>query len=135
MKGLVSCVCGLGDTPTSAATPSSPGASAPARAKAEPVATAGTSKTPTGSAAGGATTAEGKSIFDSRRCAGCHGESGAGGSGPALTHISSQYPPAKLTAILKAPTASMKAAGMVPLTLNAADMKELVSYVSSLGGK
>jgi hypothetical protein len=40
-----------------------------------------------------------------------------------------------LTAILKAPTASMKAAGMVPLTLNAADMKALVSYVSSLGGK
>ena len=28
----------------------------------------------------------------------------------------------------------MKAAGMVPLTLNAADMKALVSYVSSLGG-
>ena len=28
----------------------------------------------------------------------------------------------------------MKAAGMVPLTLNAADMKSLVSYLSSLGG-
>ena len=67
-------------------------------------------------------------------CAGCHGEGGGGGAGPALTHISSQYPPAKLTALLKAPTAQMKAAGMVPLTLNAADMKALVSYVSSLGG-
>ena len=66
----------------------------------------------------------GKGVFDSQGCAGCHGEGGGGGSGPALTHISSQYPPAKLTAILKAPTASMKAAGMVPLTLNAADMKE-----------
>ena len=54
-------------------------------------------------------------------------------SGPALTHTSSQYPPAQLTAVLKAPTAEMKAAGMVPLTLNAADMKALVSYVSSLG--
>jgi len=39
MKGLVSCVCGHGDTPASAATPSSPGASAPAPAKAEPAAT------------------------------------------------------------------------------------------------
>jgi hypothetical protein len=29
----------------------------------------------------------------------------------------------------------MKAAGMVPVTLNAADMKALVSYVSSLEGK
>jgi hypothetical protein len=40
-----------------------------------------------------------------------------------------------LTAILKAPTPSMKAAGMVPVTLNAVDMKALASYVSSLGGK
>ncbi len=54
--------------------------------------------------------------------------------GPALTNISSQYPPAQLTALLKAPRANMKAAGMVPLTLNAADMKALVSYVSGLGG-
>jgi cytochrome c-type protein NapC len=134
MKGLVSYVIGLGGTSASAATPSSPGASAPAPAKTEPAATAGTSKTPTGSAAGDASTAGGKGVFDSQGCAGCHGEGGSGGSGPALTHISSQYPPAKLTAILKAPTASMKAAGMVPLTLSAADMKELVSYVTSLGG-
>jgi cytochrome c-type protein NapC len=135
MKGLVSYVIGLGGTPASAATPSSPGASAPAPAKAEPAATAGTSKTPTGGAAGGATTAAGgKAIFDSHGCSGCHGESGAGGSGPALTDISSKYPPAKLTAVLKAPTAGMKAAGMVDLTLSAADMKALVSYVTSLGG-
>ena len=59
---------------------------------------------------------------------------GVGGSGPALTHTASQYPPAQLTAVLKAPTAKMKAAGMVPLTVNAADMEALVSYVSSLGG-
>jgi mono/diheme cytochrome c family protein len=77
-------------------------------------------------------TAQGKSIFDSQGCSGCHGEAGVGGSGPALTHSSSQYPPAKLTAVLKAPTAKMKAAGMVPLTVNAADMKALVSYVNSL---
>lgn len=134
MKGLVSYVSGLGGTPASAATPSSPGASAPAPAKTEPAATAGTSKTPTGGAAGGATTAGGKGIFDSHGCAGCHGESGAGGSGPALTDVSSKYPPAKLSAVLKAPTAAMKAAGMVPLALSAADLKELVSYVTSLGG-
>ena len=110
------------------------GASSPAPAKAEPVATAAPSKAATGSAAGGARAAGGKGVFDSHGCAGCHGDSGAGGSGPALTHVSSQYPPAKLTAVLKAPTAKMKAAGMVPLTLSAADMKALVSYVSSLAG-
>ena len=118
-----------GDAPAPPAASSSP-----ASAKAEPNATAVPSKAAAGSSAGNATTAQGKSIFDSQGCSGCHGEAGVGGSGPALTHSSSQYPPAKLTAALKAPTAKMKAAGMVPLTVNAADMKALVSYVSSLGG-
>jgi cytochrome c-type protein NapC len=109
------------------------GASAPAPAKAKPGAKAGAPKAPKGGSAGTAA-AGGKGIFDSHGCSGCHGKSGGGGVGPALTHISSQYPPAKLTALLKAPTARMKAAGMVPLTLKAADMKALVSYVSSFGG-
>jgi cytochrome c553 len=39
-----------------------------------------------------------------------------------------------LTALLKAPRANMKAAGMVPLTLSATDMTALVSYLASLGG-
>jgi mono/diheme cytochrome c family protein len=39
-----------------------------------------------------------------------------------------------LTALLKAPNAGMKAGGMTPLTLNADDMKALISYVTSLGG-
>ena len=117
----------------SAATPA-PAASSPAPAKTQPAAAAEPSKASTATSAGGTTAAHGKTIFDSQRCGGCHGESGGGGSGPALTHISSQYPPAKLTAILKAPNAAMKAAGMVPLTLNAADMEALVTYVTSLGG-
>ena len=110
------------------------GPSSPAPAKAETGATAGAPKAPAAGPAGGAAATQGKSIFDSQRCSGCHGQSGVGGVGPALTHISTQYPPAKLTAVLKAPTAKMKAAGMVPLTLNSADMKALVSYVTSLGG-
>jgi predicted CxxxxCH...CXXCH cytochrome family protein len=128
MEALVSYVTSLGGTSVS-------GASSPPPANRKPDAKAGASKVLTGDAAGAATAAWGKGFFDSQGCAGCHGESGVGGSGPALTHVSSQYPPAILTAILKAPTTSMKAAGMVPLTLNAADMKALVSYVSSLGGK
>ena len=72
-----------------------------------------------------ATAAQGKAIFDSQRCSGCHGESGIGAVGPSLTHISSQYQPAQLTALLKAPTAKMRAAGMTPLTLSPADMTAL----------
>jgi cytochrome c-type protein NapC len=134
MKALVSYMSGLGGTPASAATPSSSGASPPAPAKAQPAGTAGTSKVKTGSPASGATIVLGKSLYHSHGCGPCHGATGAGGAGPALTHISDQYPPAKLTAILKSPTAGMKAAGMIPVTLNAADMEALVSYVTSLGG-
>jgi mono/diheme cytochrome c family protein len=135
MKALVSYVTSMGGTSAAAAaTPPAAESSSPAPAKAEPSASAGPSKAPTGSSASNANTAQGKDIFDSQHCSGCHGESGGGGSGPALTHTASQYPPAQLTTVLKAPTANMKAAGMVPLTLNDAEMKALVSYVSSLGG-
>jgi ubiquinol-cytochrome c reductase cytochrome b subunit len=78
--------------------------------------------------------AQGRTIFDSNRCSGCHGVGGIGGVGPALTHISDKFPPDQLTELLKEPNAKMKAGGMVPLTLNAADMSALVSYTSSLGG-
>jgi cytochrome c-type protein NapC len=135
MKAVVSYVSSLGETAAaSAASPPAPGSSSPAATKTESVATSGPSKAPAGSSASNAITAQGKDIYDSQHCSGCHGAAGVGGSGPALTHTASQYPPAQLTAILKAPTAQMKTAGMVPLTLNAADMEALVSFVSSLGG-
>lgn len=96
---------------------------------------------PPSSASGGAPSAaltgaaaRGKTLFDSQGCSGCHGASGGGGVGPALTHISDKFQPPQLTALLKAPNAKMRAGGMVPQTLNAADMTDLVSYVSSLGG-
>ena len=135
MKSLVSYVTSLGGTSAApaAASPAA-GSTSPAPAKAKAGATAAPAKATTGSTASAATAAGGKGIFDSQHCSTCHGVSGGGGAGPALTHISSQYPPAQLTAVLKAPTAKMKAAGMVPLTLNTADMKALVSYVTSLGG-
>jgi ubiquinol-cytochrome c reductase cytochrome b subunit len=118
----------------SAAVPPASGSSSTVPTQAEPDATAEPSKAKAGSSADDATIAAGKAIFDSNRCSGCHGHSGGGGVGPALTHIINQYPPAQLTALLKAPRVNMKAAGMVPLTLNATDMKALVSYLSSLGG-
>ena len=134
MKELVSYVISLGGKSASAAPAATSGAPPPAPAKAEPEATPRTSKVKTESPVSEATTARGRSLYHSHGCGPCHGATGAGGAGPALTHISDEYPPAKLTAILKAPTAGMKAAGMIPVTLNAADMEALVSYVTSLGG-
>ncbi len=132
MKALVEYLGSLGGKSAAAgATPSSSGSSSASPATAKPAAANG----PVGGSAGKTAGSGGKAIFDSHGCKGCHGEAGGGGAGPALTHISSQYPSAKLTALLKAPTAKMKTAGMVPLTLNAADMKALVEYLGSLGGK
>jgi cytochrome c nitrite reductase small subunit len=125
MQALVSYVSSLGATPAATA-------ATPAAATAPPEAAAAATPPARGSAAVVATAA-GKAIFDSHGCSGCHGDAGVGASGPALTHTSTQYPPAKLTAVLQTPTAAMKAAGMVPLTLPPADMQALVSYVSSLG--
>jgi mono/diheme cytochrome c family protein len=135
MEALVSYVSSVGGASAAAAAPlPAPGLSSVAPVAAGPGATGAPSKASAGSPASNTTIARGKDTYDSQGCAGCHGEAGVGGSGPALTHTSSQYPPAKLTAVLKAPTAGMKAAGMAPLTVNAADMNALVSYVSSLGG-
>jgi mono/diheme cytochrome c family protein/nitrate/TMAO reductase-like tetraheme cytochrome c subunit len=147
MKALVSYVTGLGGTPAAAAaalpaagsaSPAPATAAPAAAAKATPATTPAASGPATPAPAGGSavvdTTAAGKAVFDSHGCSGCHGAAGVGVSAPALTHTSAQYSPAKLTAVLQTPTAAMKAAGMVPLTLSAADMQALVSYVSSLGG-
>ena len=135
MTALVSYLSSLGGTSAaSAAAPPTSRSSSPVPAKAEPDATAEPAKAKAGSSSGEVTVAAGKAVFDSNRCSGCHGQSGGGGVGPSLTHITTQYPAAQLTALLKAPRANMKAAGMVPLTLNAADMTALVSYLASLGG-
>jgi len=129
MKALVTYLGSLGGKSGAAAsTASSSGSSS----NAKPAAANGSAG---GSAGGKAADSKGKAIFDSHGCKGCHGEAGGGGAGPALTDISTKYPSAKLTALLKAPTAKMKTAGMVPLTLKAADMKALVKYLGSLGGK
>ena len=132
MEALVSYVNSLGSTP--AASASAPPAGGPSSPAPTPAGRAAPSKIAPGNSAGDASAAKGKSVFSSQGCSGCHGAAGGGGSGPALTHTSSQYPPAQLTAVLKAPTAQMKSAGMVPLNVNAADMEALVSYVDSLGG-
>jgi len=136
MEALVSYVSSLGDTSASptAAVPAAGSTSPPPAAGSSSPATPRPSKAPAGNSASDASAAKGKGLFDSHGCSACHGEAGGGGSGPALTRTSSQYPPAQLTAVLKAPTTQMKAAGMAPLSLDPADMQALVSYVNNLGG-
>ena len=116
-----------------ATTPSGSQPASPASGGAAP----GAGAKPTGAAqgtTGSASASRGEGLFESQGCGGCHGASGGGGVGPALAQIGSQDSAAQLTALLQAPTAQMKAAGMHPLTAPAADLKVLVAYVASLGG-
>jgi len=139
LASLVSYVSSLGGTSTAATAAAPPDAAASSSAAAKPTGSAAPGPKPASSVAGAAAstpgaTGRGKSIFDSHRCSGCHGATGGGGVGPALTHIGSTFTPAKLTALLKAPNAKMTAAGMTPLTLSAPELKSLVTYLTSLGG-
>jgi ubiquinol-cytochrome c reductase cytochrome b subunit len=82
---------------------------------------------------------KGKAIFEANTCNACHGDAGVGGAiGPALNHVASKYPPAKIEALLRNPTAKMRAGGMPPQTLSAEEMSSLIAYLQSLdapGGK
>ena len=77
--------------------------------------------------------AQGKTIFDSHGCSGCHGEGGMGGAvAPALTQVGQKLPETALINLLRNPTAKMRAGGMTPLNLDVTGMTALSSYLRAL---
>lgn len=120
-----------------------PAQNAPTNAKAPPekqqVAKSGA--TPTSSASSrpeapvaNAASSAGRAIFVSNGCAACHGTNAQGTHfAPSLIHISQKYPPAQLTNLLHHPKPAMRAGGMPAVTVNDAQMKQLVAYLSDLG--
>jgi ubiquinol-cytochrome c reductase cytochrome b subunit len=78
--------------------------------------------------------AEGKEIFDSKGCSGCHGASGTGtGQAPSLVGITSKYPLPQLTDLVHHPNAKMLAGHMPSFDLSTSEMAALFSYLGSLG--
>ena len=76
----------------------------------------------------------GKGIFGANGCAGCHGENGAGTpAGPSLVGVTSKFPSAELTGLLREPNAKMRAGAMPAVDLSATDMSALMSYLGALG--
>ncbi len=118
------------------ALPTAP-APSPRAGTAPPTAAAAANSAPPAAAApkGAASTetSAGHAIFVSQGCAACHGAN-AGGThfAPALVRVSARFPGAALPNLLRHPDAKMKAGGMPPVTTNAADMKKLLSYLTSL---
>lgn len=128
---------GAGTAVAAAVAPDSPApisATQPASSNAAPAAApapAGTGATPV--AATSAAPNPGHAIFVSQGCAACHGVN-AGGThfAPALTKVSAKFPGDALLNLLHHPDAKMRAGGMPPVTANAADLKQLISYLDSL---
>jgi ubiquinol-cytochrome c reductase cytochrome b subunit len=77
--------------------------------------------------------AAGEKIFQSQSCNACHGDGGSGtAAGPKLAGLQARFSAVQLTALLKAPTAKMTAAGMSPSDLPVPDLTSLVAYLESL---
>lgn len=77
--------------------------------------------------------AKGKSIFEEQSCNACHGDGGTGtAAAPKLIGISGKYSPQQIEALLKDPTAKMKAGGMPTPQLKPEQMDELIAYLDSL---
>ncbi|HUY82568.1 MAG TPA: c-type cytochrome [Acidobacteriaceae bacterium] len=76
----------------------------------------------------------GRVIFVADGCSACHGNNAQGTHfAPSLINITKKYPPAQLTNLLHHPKKAMRAGGMPPVTVNDAQMKQLVTYLSQLG--
>ncbi|MGA8044466.1 MAG: cytochrome b N-terminal domain-containing protein [Terracidiphilus sp.] len=108
----------------------------PATATAAPrgPAASGTSSAPAPAAAAAAVPpSPGRALFLSQGCAACHGPTAQGTQfAPSLINISKKFPGDKLPYLLHHPTAKMKAGGMPMVTLQDAQLTQLVAYLDSL---
>jgi len=77
--------------------------------------------------------AQGKGIFTSHGCSGCHGENGAGAVAVSLVGVTRKFSDAQLIELLHNPNAQMHAGGMPAVNLSASDMTALLKYLSALG--
>ncbi len=78
--------------------------------------------------------AEGRGIFESHGCSGCHGEAGVGGGiAPSLVAITQKIPEAQLVALLQHPSDAMRAGKMPAVDISAPNMTALIAYLGALG--
>jgi len=115
-----------------------PAAAAAPAAKSKNEAASATAKQPASakheSAAASPATSAGRALFLTNGCLACHGKNAQGTHfAPSLIGITKKYPPAQLTDLLHHPKKAMRAGGMPAVTVNDAQMKQLVAYLSSLG--
>jgi ubiquinol-cytochrome c reductase cytochrome b subunit len=75
----------------------------------------------------------GRELFVARGCIACHGTNAQGTRyAPSLIGVATRFPGDKLPYLLHRPTSKMHDGGMPAVTLNDAQMADLVAYLSSL---
>ncbi len=75
----------------------------------------------------------GRALFLSQGCAACHGPSAQGTRfAPTLLGIAKKFPGDKLPYLLRHPTSAMRNGGMPTVTLDDAELRQLVAYLSTL---
>jgi mono/diheme cytochrome c family protein len=75
----------------------------------------------------------GRELFVARGCIACHGINAQGTRiAPSLIGVANKFPGGKLPFLLQHPTSKMRVGGMPAVTVNDAQMTELVAYLSSL---
>jgi hypothetical protein len=79
--------------------------------------------------AAGADVNAGATLVQANGCAGCHGATLRGGIGPSLVGIEHRRTPARIAAAIASPTAPMPT-----FPFNAAQIGDIVAYLSSLDG-
>jgi mono/diheme cytochrome c family protein len=76
----------------------------------------------------------GKALFQQNGCSGCHGSRGRGAVGPSLVGIGKKYNQDALRALIHAPSATLRSAGMPGAPdLPIPQVKDLVAYLNALG--
>jgi mono/diheme cytochrome c family protein len=75
----------------------------------------------------------GRAIFLSQGCAACHGPTAAGTHfAPSLIGVGARFPGQQLPNLLRHPTSKMRNGGMPVPTVNDAQLRDLVAYLSGL---
>ena len=117
---------------TSASKPNTAAAVEPGNAAAS-ASTASAPAKPQAAAASNST-APGRAIFVANGCFACHGREAQGTHfAPSLIDITKKYPPTQLAYLLRHPRKEMTAGGMPTVTVDDAQLRQLVAYLSSLG--
>jgi ubiquinol-cytochrome c reductase cytochrome b subunit len=76
----------------------------------------------------------GRAVFIANGCAACHGPAGGGTHfAPSLIGITRKYPDGQIASLLRHPNIRMRNGGMPSVTVNDAQLQQLIAYLGSLG--